>query len=546
MPRHLTKPTGNARPVSKRTGLLIILPALLLVSSCDNAGNAVTSGLPTGSEMVAELAKLPVEVPSPVNSPASPAVPLAIKDFCSDCHALPRAESFERDVWYQEIRQGYEFYARSGSTDLNPPPLENVLQYYRAVAPERIEFVPPPAVDSMWLARFTTTKLDWKDADYITPGISSIAWIELLSPGVSHLLVSDMRDGSLSLVNPDPQKTTRNVIGKFSSPAKVTPVDFDGDGWRDLVVSDLGSLKPFDHELGKVVLLRRQVGTLEFEPITLCENLGRVADCAVGNFRGDRQLDLVVAEFGHRRGGSIRLLTNRTESMATPRFDQQILDLRPGTIRVAAHDWNEDGRLDFAAILSQEYEAVELFINRDYKFDAHNIFLGPDLAYGSVGMEPVDLDQDGDLDLLQVNGDCFDNNYANRSHGLSWHENTGSLKFVTHRLIDMPGAYRALPGDMDGDGDLDIVLVANLPTAVKPLSLRESEPVAIMVLEQTSKLAFTPHVLERGTARYPALEVADFNSDGKLDFAVGAQLFDSDALGTAAAKLPRLTVWWQL
>lgn len=162
-----------------------------------------------------------------------------------------------------------------------------------------------------------------------------------------------------------------------------------------------------------------------------------------------------------------------------------------------------------------------------------------------MGLEPTDLDQDGDMDLLCTNGDCFDNNYANRSRGLTWLENTGGMQFVHHRLVEMPGANRSVAGDLDGDRDRDIVLVANLPAGVKPLALRESNPRSIMVLEQTSPREFTPRVLERGTPRYPALEVADFNRDGKLDFAVGAQLMDSELAGTPSAELPRLTIWWQ-
>ncbi len=513
---------------------------LLLIGACERRNTSFAPSYPVEAE-VSTVMNTDLGDPDSTFGP-----PTAIKNFCGDCHALPSAESFERDVWYREIRLGYEFYARSGRTDLTPPPLQSVLKYYRANAPARIEFPVPREVDAEWRDRFTTSKLDWKDADYVMPAISSVAWVELLKPGVSHLLVTDMRDGTLSLVDPTPQKTARTVIGRFSSPARVVSVDFDADGLRDLLVSDLGSLKPFEHQLGKVVLLRRQNESLDFESITLCDKLGRVADCAVGDFCGDEQLDLVIAEFGHRRTGSIRLLTNTTKPGAVPNFEQKTLDIRPGTIRIVPHDWNGDGQLDFAAIISQEYEAVDLFINNRHQFKNRNLFLGPDLSFGSVGLEPVDLDQDGDLDLLLVNGDCFDNNYANRSHGVSWLENIGGTNFVHHRLLDMPGAYRALAGDMDGDGDIDIVVCANLPAGVKPDSLRNSSPASIILLEQTARLEFSPHVLERGTPRYPALEIGDFNKDGKLDFVVGAQLFPGETPGSDAAKLPRLTIWWQL
>ena len=90
-----------------------------------------------------------------------------------------------------------------------------------------------------------------------------------------------------------------------------------------------------------------------------------------------------------------------------------------------------------------------------------------------------------------------------------------------------------------------MVLVANLPTDVYPRSLVEMNSVSLLMLEQLAPGQFSPRVLERGTPRYAALEAADFNGDGKVDLAVGAQLFDTDPPGSAASKLPRLTLWWQ-
>jgi hypothetical protein len=110
-------------------------------------------------------------------------------------------------------------------------------------------------------------------------------------------------------------------------------------------------------------------------------------------------------------------------------------------------------------------------------------------------------------------------------------------------LVDLPGAFRALASDVDNDGDLDIIATALLSAQIKPISLRHSNPVAILLLEQTQSLQFVPHVLERGTARYPALEIADFNRDGKMDFVVGALSLGSELSGGPAFHLPRLTVW---
>lgn len=465
-----------------------------------------------------------------------------ITAFCGDCHAMPRAESFPRDRWHHEVRKGYEYYARSRRSDLDPPPIHQTIAYFRSRAPKRLVFAEPGEAQTGLSATFTVERLNWgRNAD-VQPGISYLRWSRLYGDDNPVLLACDMRDGNIAAVDLRDREPHPEVLARLSQPCHAEPCDLDRNGTIDLVVADLGSFCAVDHQRGRVVWLRRQEAGDSFEEVVLASGLGRVADVRPADLDGDGDLDLIGAEFGHYLTGSIFLLRNVAGRGERPRFELDEIDPRPGTIHVPLHDFDRDGRLDFMALVSQEFECLDLFVNQgNAQFNPYTIWAAPDLTFGSSGIELVDMDQDGDMDILYTNGDTFDNLYANPSHGVQWLENLGGLQFAYHRLTDMPGAYRALAGDVDLDGDLDVVVVAWLPQQVKPPSLREAPLTSILCLEQTSRGSFARHTLEAGSPHHAALELADFDGDGDLDFATG---FHPGLDAARSPSMPHVAVWW--
>ena len=193
-------------------------------------------------------------------------------------------------------------------------------------------------------------------------------------------------------------------------------------------------------------------------------------------------------------------------------------------------------------MVSNESECVEAFLNQGGgRFHRHTLWRAPDLAFGSSGIEPVDLNGDGRIDVLYANGDAFDNSYICPWHGVQWLENVGNGQFRYRRLTDMPGVFLALPGDFDGDGDLDIVAVSSLPADPKPRAAVAKEFPSVVLLEQASPGQFVRHTLEKGFPCHAAVVVGDFNHDGRPDFAVGTHVGNirSKDLGRTW-----LSVWW--
>jgi hypothetical protein len=200
-------------------------------------------------------------------------------------------------------------------------------------------------------------------------------------------------------------------------------------------------------------------------------------------------------------------------------------------------DLDGDGRPDFVALISQEHEAVVAFLNRGgLRFEPHELYRAPHPAWGSSGLELVDLDGDGDLDILVTNGDSSDLLPKLRPyHGITWLENvgagangsvTGVPQFVPHPLLPMYGVHRAEAADLDGDGDLDIVACSFIPLLRATGEATGLELESIQWLEQTEPGHFVHHSLERNHFDHASLALGDYDLDGDIDIAVGNYIFE--------------------
>ena len=177
-------------------------------------------------------------------------------------------------------------------------------------------------------------------------------------------------------------------------PAHATVVDLDQDGDRDVIVAVLGDIWPDDSAIGSVILLDNQDG--RFVPRTLLDDVRRVTDVQCGDLDGDDDLDLVVSVFGYAHG-KIVWLENRGQG----KFRDHELLATAGTIHVPLADYDADGDLDIAAVVSQDSEEVWGIENLGARnFRARRLFFSINLDIGSAGLVQTDLDSDGDPDLL--------------------------------------------------------------------------------------------------------------------------------------------------
>lgn len=460
-----------------------------------------------------------------------------VAGFCGACHTMPQPEFFTKWTWLHEVINGYRFHEMSGRKDLELPLIHEVAQFYRAQAPERLEL---PEVNT----QPQPDSFSWRREDVVveglsdshSPAVSFLRWGRL-DEDEPELLLCEMASGIVMSVQRRETSWRVRRHGRVTNPAHVEPCDLDGDGRTDLVVASLGSFLPEDHDEGGVIWLRRRGEG--FQPVVLVEGVGRVADVQPIDFDGDGDIDLVAAEFGFLRTGGILLLENTGSDGGMPQFVSRRIDPRHGTIHVPVSDLNNDDVPDFVALISQEYETVDVFLGRgDGTFDTERIYSVNNPAYGSSGIQLIDMDGDADLDVLYSNGDSLDNNQIRSFQGIQWLENRGGFPFVHHQLTNLPGAYRALGGDLDGDGDIDIAAVALL--AGQTLAAWEgAEFDSVIWLEQKDPGRFVRHRIESGTPKRSCLELADLDQDGDIDICVSGY-----TLEPLDEPLARLTIYW--
>jgi hypothetical protein len=470
-----------------------------------------------------------------------------VDHFCAACHLYPTPDSFPRHRWKEEVEQGYHFY-ESSTLRLKVPPLPAVVRYYENRAPEEFPLLPATPTAAQNPFRFERIAFPNPEGTQL-PAVANVRFAQLAKNGPPELIVCEMHRGQIFAVNPrDPGAKPRLLSTAVAHPAHAEAVDLDRDGRQDLLVSDLGKFFPTDERVGKLFWLQARADG-GFEPQVLLSDVGRVADAQAADFDGDGDLDIVVAVFGWTQTGEVVYLENQTTDWKQPKFTPRILDKRHGAIHVPIADLNGDGKLDFVALLSQENEIVIAFLNDGKRnFTPQTIYQAPHPGFGSSGIQLVDLDRDGKLDVLYCNGDTLDRTMLRPYHGIHWLRNTGGFPFEAQRLTSMYGVHRALAADFDGDGDMDVAGVALLPEPGYTALCRQHDLDAVILLEQTEPGKFLRHSLERVNCDHATADVADIDGDGRPDFVTGTfSLIAARRERGEAALSPRnhdwITVW---
>jgi hypothetical protein len=361
------------------------------------------------------------------------------------------------------------------------------------------------------------------------PQITNVQIADLDGDGVPDILVCDALRNRVSWIRQFPRGafTEQPLSDEIRAPAHVEAVDVDGDGDQDLVVAGLGVLFPSNLRTGSVAILENQ-GAGRFFRHVVAESLPRAADARAGDLDGDGDRDLAVAAFGYDSGETLWL-----ENRGAWKFEPHVLQRLSGAVNAPILDINGDGRLDIVALISQEWEEIWAF-DGSARLAPRLLWGSTNADFGSSWITMVDLDRDGDSDVLYSNGDAFDYAPANSRpwHGVQWLENRGGLRFELHRIADLSGASSPQAADFDGDGDLDVVVVS----AYNRWDDRSAR--SLVWLENNGRQQFAMHAVASSPTHLITLAVGDLDGNGTPDLVTGGM-----HISRPYDRMSRVTVW---
>lgn len=330
------------------------------------------------------------------------------------------------------------------------------------------------------------------------------------------VIVSEPTRGAVSIFEGGDRRAPLVLSEGLVAPVHSALVDLDGDGDEDVVVADIGSLHSDQSMTGRVVVLENE-GDSRFSARPIAEGLGRVACAEPADLDGDGDVDVIGCAFGDKKGELFWLEKQGRE------YVRHTVDPLAGASFAYAFDADGDGDLDIAAVIAQLDEQVNLYRNDGRGgFTKETIVDAADTCYGMSGLEVVDLDGDGDDDLVITNGDMMDetcqNEHGASLGGVAWLSNDGSGHFTHHDITRVPAAYATRTIDLDGDGDLDIVTACYRD----PVYTRDFAEERLFWLENDGSSHFSRHSIPGAPDGIITIDAADIDGDGLVDVFTGS------------------------
>lgn len=445
---------------------------------------------------------------------------------CASCHLYPDPSLLDTERWRQVLpNMGYRLgmYREVDrdslilSTDMRgvdttrlfpaqplvtPSEWEKIEAFYLSAAPDGMEPVRRRQALRPGLAHFVVRVPRWR---FETP----LTLLTKMQPDNQWLFLGNYGNPStLVVINPAGQVLYEwNLVG--------APVRAHGDAGRLYVLLAGPGPEPTEASAGSILVIDRPEALSQAPPRTLLGGLKRPVDMDLADLNGDGIKDFIICEYGHE-AGFLSLYT----SEASGDYRRRVLSAEPGAVRAVVHDFDEDGLPDIGVLMAQGDEGFDIYTNDGAGgFTRHRKLRFPPV-FGSNDVQLADFNADGRMDLLYVNGDNADyTRVVKPYHGLRLYLADEAGEYQEALFFPLPGAYSARAGDFDADGDLDIAAISYFPDYL------EAPEQGFVYLENKGGLNFEGHTMpyaQRG--RWMTMDAGDLDADGDLDLLLGSNI----------------------
>jgi hypothetical protein len=444
------------------------------------------------------------------------------KTWCGSCHLLPDPSLLDSRSWEKGVlpamgprlgifSYGFEKYPDSRRDTnvsksfypsqplLKPDDWQHILDYYTATSPDSLPGQSRPRP-------LDTTGLTLFDA-----GVPSLRYD---MPATTMVQVDSERMGVIFY-----DMHSRNLyhLGPLLEPddsvhdgGAIVDIARQDTGWA---ACNIGVLTPNNGKSGRLQRLRLNADRKwELDSIPLINHLARSVQVLAADLNGDGRSDYLVCEFGNL-AGALSWFENKGDGS----YERHVLRATPGAIRVYINDYNHDGLPDIWALFAQGDEGIYLFTNRGKGQFSEQAILRFPPSYGSSSFELVDFNRDGYPDILYTCGDNADFSPVLKPyHGVYIYENDGHNQFTQRYFYPINGCYKAMARDFDGDGIMDIAVIAFFP------DWNHQPEEGFVYLKGLGGYDYRPYSLvpaERG--RWLTMDVGDVDGDGRPDIVLG-------------------------
>lgn len=288
--------------------------------------------------------------------------------------------------------------------------------------------------------------------------------------------------------------------------------DINRDGHPDVVIVDnlLSDIRWFENPGAKQIKEQWKL-----HRVSAPREVPGAYDVALSDLDGDGDLDVAASSWS---GGN---RFDWFENVGTPGAGEkwtrhEIEGMVRETRTIAVADFNRDGKPDLLGTGRVANQVVWYANTGKPATEPWQRTLIDESTLAPAHGHPVDLDRDGDLDVLMAFGIAAPS--SEDSHQVAWYENMGQpglgVEWKKHQIVkNFPQGFEAVAGDLDGDGDLDVVATGWNSAGRLEWFENTGDP----------RTGWQQHVLKSGWPNAVTVILADFDKDGRLDIAACAE-----------------------